>query len=1163
MLRNWLLHPWLWSALLAAAAAAPAGAQPPPPLELVRGLREHGHLDLAMEYLKDLEGKPLSAEDKAGLLLERAKCLLAASEDEPDEATRVGMVSEAREGLRTFLVRHANHPRAVEARLTEAKLTAMDAREQLNRARRMDVPPPSENDSERAAREAAMAKQKQEAKKARPLFLLAAKQFAAASTQLRAKLDDKALDPLARRTLEREAFEAELASGINQFNTAETYMPSELVTGAEKVERNKFLELAKDTFRKLGDGPQNSRTVWVARAWVAQVTYEQNDDNAAAAEVKAILRAPLLEAQDGKRLARFFQLQRNFLTALSERNRKKVDDSLNEIRYWREHYDNPRRPTPEAFAVHYYEGRLLQAIGESDKGALTTENRKRLEQAEKLYRGLTQTDNEYTARATRQRMSVVRKLLGDAEKPASAYDKFEEAQMASLIQLGKLAQAEAMPEMRLWSIDLRAAEVKNRQLKTIALLERSRELATPQDSPADVHDVLLRLIYFYQLSGQPYQAAVLGEHVAHTMKATGGKAAAAGWLSLSNYLAASRRARGEGARQADRGRAVAVARFLDEKYPNDGPTDTARHQLASLYLEDKRPQEAFDTLLKVRPSYAQITNVRLLEGYLAAQLVAPRDSALPEARKAEIFKRAVADLAKVSKPAPVALEDDVRGYVSARCRLAQLMLAQGRADPAAEKARPGYDQALAVADGVVRDIPTFNALTTGKVAGQSLNLDGLEMMMLAQDAQARATYLRARGLIDAADDLPDPAARQQKYDEAARTLLPIVGLVQKSGPLFTPEMKAWSVGAGDDKDTVQKARIAELAGKVDKTRVDVILADFRLKVKQAKGAEAAALLNLIEKAGGSIENSLPLLEPVGRELAVQLAVLRKEGRKAEADALAAGLAVLLNKITTVKKLPESTILFVGQMLVEVGQCDKAIEMLKRIGAPEFANWQNAQPNQIPAELRGRVQVQIRDYASAQFGIARALLECKKFKEAEELLAGVVGTTDKPGWGANRLYFRKLLAQLHEGKGAALASPKEANVEWGKALKEWTTLFSIQRARLSKLPPLPKGATADQKAAHQRQLAEYRNAFADSFLDVNRCLVAANQQLLKAAPPEKLQKTYADVARRLGEMEKQIPAAEWQPEVQHRYAELLKDTPPLMAAYRAGGGKFFLEKIPVQ
>ena len=38
---------------------------------------------------------------------------------------------------------------------------------------------------------------------------------------------------------------------------------------------------------------------------------------------------------------------------------------------------------------------------------------------------------------------------------------------------------------------------------------------------------------------------------------------------------------------------------------------------------------------------------------------------------------------------------------------------------------------------------------------------------------------------------------------------------------------------------------------------------------------------------------------------------------------------------------------------------------------------------------------------------------------------------------------------------------------------------------------------------------------------------------------------------------------WQPEVQHQYADLLKTKglEPLLAAYKAAGGKFFLEKMP--
>ena len=57
-------------------------------------------------------------------------------------------------------------------------------------------------------------------------------------------------------------------------------MPDDVLTGTEKEERNKFLVEAKDTFLKLAKGPANNRTVWVARAWAAEVTFEQDDFNA-------------------------------------------------------------------------------------------------------------------------------------------------------------------------------------------------------------------------------------------------------------------------------------------------------------------------------------------------------------------------------------------------------------------------------------------------------------------------------------------------------------------------------------------------------------------------------------------------------------------------------------------------------------------------------------------------------------------------------------------------------------------------------------------------------------------------------------------------------------------------------------------------------------------
>lgn len=1182
-------HPWLGAVALAALTAAPAAAQPPSPLELVRGLRENGQVDLAVEYLKDVEKLPLTDDDKAALLLERAKCLLDASEDEPDEGTRVGMIAQAKEGLNTFVSRYPKHPRAVEGLLSVAKLTSLDAKELLSRARKMDIPPPSDDAEERKARDQAQQRQAAEAAKARPLFQLASKRFAEASVKLKEQLDDKALGFAARRALEREAFEAELASGINQFSIAETFMPEDILTVDQKKQRNKFLEDAKDAFNKLAKGPATSRTVWVARAWLAEVIYEQTDNKAAEAEVAAILKAGVVEAEDGKRLARFFQLRRNVKAALGERVANKISASVTEMRAWLNLYGGARKPTPEVYAVNYFLARTLHfqadALSPPPKppAVLTigATARGQYEEAERIYRKLAQTDHEYTARAARYRVVVVRKLLGDADQNPLTYTTFEKAQMASLIQLGKLLTAEANEEKLAAAakpdekkVEAAKAEVRLARGRVIALLERARELATPQDTPADVVDVQLRLIYFYQQNEQYLQAAVLGDFVAHTVKSTGGKSALAGLLGLGGYITASRNTKGDNpeaisaARQADRERAVALARFLDEKYPNDNATDAARHRLASMLSEDKNFLDAYAILEKVRPSYAQLTNARLLQGFVVAQLVSPLDSKLSKEDKMRMFRRATGELAKVPKPAAIADEEEVRGYLSARYRLASLMLSQDRADPDTERTNLGFNQALHLSGVTLDEVPGFDCLLD---KDKKLNLDGQELYNLILGVYTNALYLRARAMTN-----------NGQFDGSMELIKPTLDKVAANGPLMTDELKSWSGLAGSENpDDKQKARIAQLAAGIDKGRVDVILAGFRTQVRQGKAAEAGKLLDLMVKAGGSIEESLPLLEPVARELAALLVARQKEGKADEAKNLSAGLGILLDKIRAVKNLDTAKLLFLGQTLQSIGKNAEAVETLKQVPAPTVKDWEKKKAEDFPEAERGKFNNQVRDYGLAQWIIAKANIELKKFADAEKALKEIVGEPAKPGWGSGKLYFRKTLADLYEAKGAAEPDPRKAKPEWGLAVQQWTTLFNMQRARLTTLPGVPREMTAAQidkllPGFHQvlagtawfhatidqaAQVPAIRNAFADAFCDVQRCILTANQQLLKEpAQAPTLQKTYDDIAKKCADMEKQIPAADWAWEVQNRYHDLIKGSKPLEAAYRAAGGKLFLEKM---
>jgi hypothetical protein len=1218
---------WLLSAAVVLATAVPAAAQPPSPLLLVQGIRESGMPDLALEYLQEIEKLNLPPLEKQAIPLERAKCLLDSADDEPDEGTRTSMVGEAKEAFNSFLLANAKHPRAAEASLALARLTSIEAKAQLNRGRRMEVPPEGD-----PGRDAAVKAQREEMLKARPLFLLASQRFAEAAKQLKDKLGEPNLEPVAKAALAREVFDADLAAAVNKYYLADTFV----VTGAtDTIERDKYLEQARETFAALAKGPPTSRNVWIARAWMAEILGDQGKPNDMATEFTAILNVPRAEAEEGKRLVRFFQVRRNYLAALTDQG--KLAASERELRSWLGRYGNSRKPTPEIIAARFYLAFSLQIqavnlIGPPPKTGepppLSQTARTRLQEAEKLYRALGQSDNDYTARAIRNRMFVVRKLLGEADRSPAEYPTFEAAQMAALIQMAKLNDAEKLLERARADGDGDAAfwaglalmtgparverEVKDRQYRVVALLERARELANDRDNPADVADNLLRLVYFYQITDQPLQAAVLGEHISRTIKTTGGKSAIAGLLALNAYVNAGKSSwslakaaeviaaakeifpfvpeldpemiaeqeqvisvAATASRKSDRERAIQMAQFLDEKFPNDAATDAARHRLAILHYEDGKPDAAFEAVIKIRPGYSGILNARQFEGYVAAVLVGSKDAGVTPERKVVVFRRAVGDLARLPKPAANAPADDVRGYLSCRVRLAQLYLSQDRVDPEAEKAGRGYDRALAIADEIIGTVPTYAELVDKKSGlPDGLNLDGLEMRYQGFSIRTRAIYLRGRSLID-----------DEKIAEAAAAIDPAVADAAK-GNLVDARMKKWAEGQGDDGDdedaAKQKAKIAELAVGIDKIRRDVVMVGFKLRCVQGKPAEAQALLEQLKKSGGGIETNQAGLEFVARELAAQIPALRKQGKAKEADDLGAGLAILLKEFTNVKNLPPTTILFLGQTFHTVGKYDEAIAEFRKIAVPVVPKIEGLPPQwwKVDAakigdgQARNKFRDEVRDYRFAQLNLGKSLRGANKLDEAEKLFAEAVGGgkdamgKEKPeGYAFTSLDFRKELATTYEARGAAAgADTKAANAYWKKGLDEWSTLFRIAQSQVSK---------ADEKTPAD-QLKRLKSNFFDAYFEVQRVLVAANTQLVK--DPAKLGPTFEQVGRRIADMEasnkfndvKEIDTPQGKqkvkvasevitPEVALRYHEFLEKYPGVKAAYQANGGKFFLER----
>ncbi|GIW83950.1 MAG: hypothetical protein KatS3mg106_463 [Gemmataceae bacterium] len=1204
-----------WGMVLFVTLVGLSRAEPPSPFELARGLRQSGRADLALEYLQEVE-KRLSPEDQKALPLEQALCLLAEAQEQAEEGKRDSLLGEARLRLDQFLRTQTKHPRAVEANLALADILSMQAQAQLSRSLRIELPPPPPEGSPdfdriMQERERALQQRRKEAEKAAPLFLDAAKRYDEAAKLLKAQADAGGISPAEKRRLNQEIFDAELRAGINLSRLAETVLGD---TPQDTKLRSDHREKALKKFEQLATGSSSGRSAWIARAWKAETLFEMGKPKEAEAEFAAILKTNLAEATDGKRLAEFFQLRRDYLNALRERNATQLEAVAARLRQWLERYGQRRRVSSqdEQWAVRYYLAFTLQVRADlllppPPKGGgkmpeLPTRARALYQEAEKHYRLLSQQPNDYQGRAERYRLYVLRRLIGETVRPIQQYRTFEEAHVAAIVQLAHLRELEEQSagsesrweervrelkdQGRAWA--LLGAELQRRAAAlrlpaqrriVVALLERAHQLATPQDNPNDVMDNLLRLVFFYLTSGEPQRAAVLGEHIARHMRAPSHKLAAAGLLAINGYLAATAHLKPDLSdptaaqqfqeqlqrlRQIDRSHALRLAQYLDQRFPDEPITDAIRLRLALLLIDDRQEREAYKLIIRVRPGFSQIAQARLIQAFLAINLLTNEQSPLSDKDKQEVYQRTLRDLSQLPAPVAAASGEQVREYYQVQARLGQLYLLQDRFQPQAEKKQPGYERALALADKLLKDLATFKGLQTNppdKKGTPALSLDGREAQLLARDLQLRASLIRIARLLD---------QEPPQLDEAEKTLRPIVDDLLRTGPLLTDQLKQWSTGEGDagDEEAVkrQKAQIANLAATCDRTRREIGLLGFRLAVQQGNIDEAKRRLDALKKFGLTIETSQDMYEQLARQLAVRLSRLQNQKREAEAEALSKGVQLVLQELRSSQNLSPRTILFIAQTLATIGDYDNALQEARKIEAPKVTDlpgiesntewWQVDVTKIADNQVRTRFQDACRDYRVAILIQARCLRQSGKLQEAEKLLVEAIGDQKNRRWGFTSLDLRRELAYTYEAQAAAESNPQKANPLWRNALNEWTTLFQYARADVQRL----------KEDTPAEQVRRVKSAFFDAFYEVQRVLIAANKQLQK---DQNLQRSLETVGRRIAEMEITNKIAEHEaqgtsiilPETWNRYYELLANEPIVKKAYQDNRGKLFLQPAP--
>lgn len=999
--------------LLALVGSVPAQDLPPPsPLDLARGLRESGMADLALEYLTEVAAKA-PAEVQKVLPLERAKCRLELAGTESDDAVRSGLVAEAKAEFDAFVRANPGHPRLPEASVALAQLQSLEGKTQLQRTRRL----PSDQQASGLAT-------------SRGLFRAAGKQYAAAADVLKKLADAEEPGSPRQKEVTQNYLQAVLGQGTNLYLLADSY---DAPIGKDAEDKMGAAKDAATIFDSLWSRYKDYPQGWVGRAWAAEALRLQGEAVKADTGLKGVVddgmknRTPASTA--GLRMARFFILVQDFLkngsdTAVSA-ERLKVRAAC---RDWLKDYATPR-PTAEEYAVRYYLGRVCinEAFKRENVSVEPTKDRgpdgkpieklvgvkdsglAMLREADAQFRVLVREENEYTERATRQRPTALRWLIGNPDRPPAQFAGFDECYMAALVQ-----QEEARTA--------KDAVARNALMgKVIALLERATRLPVPPESARDAARADMDLARAYTAAGRPHAAAVYAEHLARTARSPAA-AAKAGALALDAY---ARSARGtapqyEDGRAVDRDRRLALALHLEKVAPNEPETDAARLLVGGDYYRLGRKQDAFEAFSRVSPRSPRLAQARLYEGVCAFDLVrplaadeSPRADDLPADKKQAVFARAVADLSAVPAP-PDGTKDDPKGettpvsdYFNLRLQLAQLHVTQGaKGYAAAEQTATAAIVAAARHPGLASDDRTRFALR-----GETLRI--------------RAVYGQAM-----------PLFAQGKYSEAAERFSGLLTEVLKAGPA----VRAVKAETGD---------LPDLAKALDADRIRLLLVPtLNARVREGAAAKTGELLDELKKFGGDLSTSARVVQQGVANVRPAVDALRKEGKTEEADTLVKAVSGMVTKLAAEPDLPTEVRVNLGRSFRDLGEFDKAAGLLKEVRSPTNKDALKAELK--PAENETADQAKQREadnaaaplYRLAQLELARCYRLEKKLAEAAAVLDEALGKEGEPkgrvkpragGWATRFPEFRKEAILLIEARAAA--DPKPVAL-WNEAIANW-------------------------------------------------------------------------------------------------------------------------------
>jgi hypothetical protein len=835
--------------------AGAAMADEPPHLDFVRGLRARGMPDLALEYLEKLKREP--PENLAVWLpFEMAETRLDMARFESDGRQRVRLYTVARQEFDTFLRRNPAPLLTSEARLEIARIASLMGQAQLRRAWRQESA---------TGRRALETKARQQLGQAARLLSVVIRE----TNQLTAEVP-----PEQNSAFDRVRGQAELEIGLAAFWEMKTYDDS-----ADVLQRG---ELAKKSIEALEPvGRRADAMGWEARAWIGRCHAETDEPVKAEQELQRIIDSTEIQAETGKRLARYVRL---LIVDKSAGVKEPLAAKQKYAEEWLLSYPN-FTATVEGAGVRF---QLAEAcMGQVQKRPLKQQNKPEAQQllntAEKLYQEVAQADSEFSHLARARRMELLVTLLGERSRgDVNELHDFKDGFARAHLEIRRLASEESSSSAR--AIGDTKSKTKERQRHydiIISALRRALTLADPDTAPADLDEARYILAYVYLITGQPYQAATLGEHLARTWPSSERAPAAAAYAleAYAQILALDEReGSASGNTEVDRGRLHDLARYAEKTWPDEPATDVARHQLGALAFADKKYQEAIDVLCRISPEYGGYTSAQYQ--LACAALHASKEELVPSPHQPPFEAQAMLALKRVPTLASGADSATAQVYFYAKLQLAKLLFA-----------RRQYEQMEVLTNELLKQFGD------AKLDDQTRN----NLRPAVEGLPLYALYGRARLEF-----------QQGRYDDVSKMIAPVADRLRR----------------GELPDTRDPRLLRGLLGLA--LRANVMAGDTN---------RAADLLGLLLRdTGTNLDGAGAVLAELIQELRLQIDELRKRGPSAEPEVgkTAANLTAFLDSLARQPpdKLTPDVLRFVASAYASLDKHEQAAEQLGRISAPE-------------------------------------------------------------------------------------------------------------------------------------------------------------------------------------------------------------------------------------